>query len=395
MTKSRTNVSAKFRFVDLFSGIGGFHLAMTALGGECVLASEIDERARNVYERNFGIEPKGDVRKISADEIPDFDVLCAGFPCQAFSKAGKQMGFVDPSRGTLFFEIKRFLVEKRPKFFVLENVRNLLSHDSGNTWKVISEELTDAGYDFEAVVFSPIQVGTPQLRERAYVLGVRRDLGTMLPKIDAPKRTPTDMSKILERNADEKYEIDDSERRILTCWNEFRAGIGERPLGFPVWSAEFGSNEPLDDDPKWKAEIRRKNRELYEENAEFIDGWLERWNRLSDFTPTNRKFEWQAGASADSIWECLIQFRPSGVRAKRADAFPALVASVQIPIIGTLGRRLTPREAARLQDFPDDFEIDENDFFAYKQFGNAVNAKCVEFLAERLFGDAFETENFT
>ena len=124
---------------------------------------------------------------------------------------------------------------------------------------------------------------------------------------------------------------------------------------------------------------------MYNENKKFIDNWLKKWNNLDKFTNTEKKLEWQAGKDIETIWDGYIQIRPSGVRVKRPTSFPALVAMVQIPIIGKYKRRLTPREAARLQSFPENFIINENDFQAYKQFGNAVNVNCVEFLANQLF----------
>ena len=131
----------KFKFVDLFCGIGGFHQAMESLGGECVFASDIDDDCRKTYEANYGIKPAGDITKIDAREIPAHDVLCAGFPCQAFSKAGKRLGFDDEIKGTLFFEVCRILDYHKPKYALLENVRNLASHDKGNTWRVIHDRL--------------------------------------------------------------------------------------------------------------------------------------------------------------------------------------------------------------------------------------------------------------
>ena len=134
----------KFKFIDLFCGIGGFHQAMSELGGECVYASDIDPECRRIYKLNYGIEPDGDITKVKEEDIPAHDVLCAGFPCQSFSKAGKRLGFDDPTRGTLFFDILRILKYHQPKYALLENVRNLAGHDNGNTWKVIHDALEDA-----------------------------------------------------------------------------------------------------------------------------------------------------------------------------------------------------------------------------------------------------------
>ncbi len=380
----------KFNFIDLFAGIGGFHQAMSNLGGKCVLASEIDESAIKTYFKNYGIDSAHDITKIDDLDIPDHDVLCGGFPCQAFSKAGKQLGFDDPTKGTLFFEIARILRAKHPKYIILENVRNLLSHDHRNTWKIIEQTLDEIGYNVKAVVMSPHQLGIPQLRERVYILGVRKDIyAGELIFVVPDKKDKTSLNAyeagVFDKKVSEKYMISKHQEEVMECWNEFYNGISMKVIGFPVWATEFGATYPLDDYPDWKAEFCVKNRKLYLENKEFIDGWLAKWNNLSNFTPTERKFEWQAGESIKSIWDGYIQFRPSGIRVKRPDAFPALVAMVQIPIIGRYKRRLTPREAARLQSFPEEFEPDENDFQAYKQFGNAVNVNCVEYLAKQLF----------
>ena len=165
---------SKFTFIDLFAGIGGFHLAMHELGGRCVFASEWDKDAQETYEANYGIAPFGDITKIDEMEIPAHDVLCAGFPCQPFSKAGKQEGFDDETKGTLFFDIERILRFHHTKYIILENVRNLVAHDNGNTWRTIHTHLVNLGYRLtpEPLIVSPHFFGVPQLRERVVVLGV-------------------------------------------------------------------------------------------------------------------------------------------------------------------------------------------------------------------------------
>lgn len=146
-----------FKFVDLFCGIGGFHQAMTILGGECVFASDIDTECQKIYKQNYNIDVFGDITKVKEEDIPSFNVLCAGFPCQAFSKGGKRLGFNDPTRGTLFFDVIRIARHHRPEYMLLENVKNLASHDNGNTWKVIYNTIQDLGYNVasEPVIFSP------------------------------------------------------------------------------------------------------------------------------------------------------------------------------------------------------------------------------------------------
>lgn len=384
----------KFKFIDLFSGIGGFHQALHNLGGECVFASEIDSFAIETYKKNFNMDANINIRDVKVEDIPKHDVLCAGFPCQSFSKAGHQKGFEDEIRGTLFFEIIRILKYHKTPYFILENVRNLTAHDNGNTWKVIKESLKNLGYIIteEPIIISPHQLGIPQIRERVVILGIHKSLGINKIKVEVPMGNKDNIdfmqSGIIETDdVDKKYYITKHEEKVLTCWDEFIKGVKEDVIGFPVWVDELKQNYDykLLNYPKWKENIIIKNRKIYKNNKEFIDNWLLKWNNLENFTMTEQKFEWQCGKSCKSVWEALIQFRPSGVRVKRPSVFPALVAMVQIPIIGREKRRLTPREAARLQSFPDTFIYNSNEHQAYKQFGNAVNVKVIQYMAEQLF----------
>jgi DNA (cytosine-5)-methyltransferase 1 len=160
----------KFTYIDLFAGIGGFHLAADALGGKCVFASEIDAEAKRAYKENYKLEPQGDITQIPASEIPDHDVLFAGFPCQPFSIIGKKLGF-DDIRGTLFFEIVRILEEKKPKLFVLENVKQLKSHNNGKTLKTILKKLEGLDYKVYNEVLNALDFGLPQKRERIIIVG--------------------------------------------------------------------------------------------------------------------------------------------------------------------------------------------------------------------------------
>ena len=380
-----------FKFIDLFAGIGGFHQAMVQLGGECVLASEIDKYAIETYQENYKINSQIDIRNLKEEDVPEHDVLCAGFPCQAFSKAGKQEGFDDETRGTLFFEIERILKHHHPKYIILENVRNLASHDKGRTWKTIEEHLHKAGYRLtpKPLIVSPHYFGTPQLRERVVILGIydpeHADEPLMIDLGKHMRKNDNSIYSILEEGeVDEKYNISETEEKVLTMWDEFYQGIDLKVIGFPVWFEWFKKEAP-DEFKPWKKEFVRKNNELYQRNKEFIDSWSEKWDNLEWCTPTQRKFEWQAGENIKSIWEGLIQFRPSGVRVKVPTCFPALVAIVQVPIIGKYKRRLTVEEAARLQDFPKDFIPNEIDQQAYKQFGNAVNVEVIKRCAKKLF----------
>lgn len=388
----------KFKFIDLFCGIGGFHQAMTKLGGECVFASDIDEDCRKTYKENYQITPAGDITKIKANDIPAHDVLCGGFPCQSFSKAGNRMGFDDPTKGTLFFDICRIIEFHKPKYALLENVRNLAGHDNGNTWKVIHGRLEELGYNLlpEPIIFSPHYIGIPQHRERVYIICVRKDIGEVAPfEFNKNQMVDCTINSILQDD-DEiqdivEYKISPELEKLVDLWNEFVQNIKGKTLpGFPVWSDRLKDLDPtenLDDYPKWKKNFILKNNELYMANREFLDGWLKRAKDNPLFFGAKAKFEWQAGQTAHpDIWKQIFQFRPSGIRVKTNSYFPALVAIVQTSIIGPRKRFLTPRECARLQSFPEDFRFDVKRQQAYKQFGNAVNVKLVELFAKHMFG---------
>lgn len=393
-----------FRFIDLFSGIGGFHQAMKQLGGECVLASEIDEFCNKLYKTNYGISSDVNVRDLDEKmDVPEHDVLCAGFPCQAFSKAGKQVGMKDETRGTLFFEIERILREKHTPYIVLENVRNLVSHDNHNTWRIIHNVLVECGYRLteKPLILSPHQFGIPQLRERVIILGKYDPENVDVPleiQLDATvKKTECSIYDILtDGKVDDKYYISEYETMVLTAWDEFYKNINRKTIGFPIWADYFRCGQIPEEYPAWKKEFVSKNMELYKENKVFIDSWFEKYNDLKDFIPTHHKMEWQAGETIKSVWEGVIQMRPSGIRIKTPTCFPALVAMVQIPIIGKYRRRLTVEEAGKLQSFPnpvrDEELMDENHFLcdsndqqAYKQFGNSVNVEVIRRCAEALF----------
>ena len=193
-----------FRFIDLFAGIGGIRLGFESIGGKCVFSSEFDEDACTTYQVNFGEHPAGDITKIEAKDIPDFDVLLAGFPCQAFSIIGKKMGFADETRGTLFFDIERILKEKRPQAFMLENVKNLTAHDDGNTFKIMLSHLKALGYTVYAKVLNALDFGCCQKRERIIIVGFRDPVPFSFPE---PIKTRKLLSEILETDVPQKYYV--------------------------------------------------------------------------------------------------------------------------------------------------------------------------------------------
>lgn len=386
----------QYTFIDLFAGIGGFHQAMEQFGGKCVFACDIDPDCRKTYEVNYGIKPAGDITQIHAGEIPPHDILFAGFPCQSFSKAGKRLGFEDETKGTLFFDICRILEYHKPKYALLENVRNLATHDHGNTWRVIHDKLISLGYDLlpSPVIFSPHYIGIPQHRERVYIMCVRKDVGNVKPFIFKKNKIEhcsieTILQDDNEINNISDYKISEETVGLIDLWNEFIQNIKVDKLpGFPIWSEylhDIHDNEDILQYPSWKQNFIRKNNELYLNNKEFIDEWLLRAKNNALFFGAKAKLEWQAGQTdSPDIWKQIFQFRPSGIRVKVNTYFPALVAIVQTSIIGPRKRFLTPRECARLQCFPDDFIPDAKSAQAYKQFGNAVNVECVKLFIKHM-----------
>ena len=383
--KNKNEQKPLFKFIDLCSGIGGFHTALKDLGGECVLAAEIDTYAIETYKKNYGVDSNNNLRDLTKKEMPDYDILCAGFPCQTFSKAGSQQGF-EEIRGTIFFDIVRILTETKPKFILLENVRNLVSHNNGNTWNTIRKTLTEIGYlvPENPFILSPLNFGIPQSRERVFIPCIRKDISKVEKiELEVPIKQDTNIFSILEPTVEEKYNISNYEKYVIKVWEEFKQGITTKTLGFPVWYDSFKlDKESIKDLPQWKQDFILKNIELYETNKNFINGWEKKFNNLQDLQPTHRKFEWQMGTEYTSIYQGVIQFRPSGIRVKKPDFFPALVAMVHIPIIGKYLRRLTPRECARLQSFPDTFQLSTNEKQAYKQLGNSLNVKVAKYVFE-------------
>ncbi len=381
------------KYIELFSGIGAFTQSFENVTekAECVFAADINVQCSELYKKNYNVESFRDITTVKVEEVPTHDFCFFSPPCQAFSKSGKQLGF-NEARGTLIYDVFRIINHHKPKYILMENVRNLVSHDDGNTINVIMDALKDLGYRIpnKPIILSPHYFGIPQTRERAFLPGVYdpENIDSPLEYKFAPfkKKNDCKMEDIIDNsyNDDESLFISKEETDLLNMWNEFYQGIDLKIIGFPVWVDFFKHKESLEDTPKWKKDIITKNIDLYTRNKKFIDGWLKKYKNLKEITPTQRKFEWQAGKNITSIWEGIIQFRPSGIRVKAPTTFPALVAIVQIPIVGKLRRRLSERECANLQSFNKDFICDENRYQAYKQFGNSINVKVMEELLKKM-----------
>jgi DNA (cytosine-5)-methyltransferase 1 len=376
-------------FIDLFCGIGGFHQALKKLGAKCILACDIDKDCRQVYFENYGIKPVEDVTKIIPEELPDFDILTGGFPCQAFSNGGKKKCFED-SRGLLFDEIIRIAKVKKPKFMFLENVKHILKVSDGEVINYIKEKIDSIGYNLTLFQLSPHNYGIPQQRERIYFVCVNRELivpnvtnSTIVlnPTID-PKTI--DFAKFINsENVSSKYYINSSILETLEAWDEIikQMAHGEKLTPTLMINDAFinYSEEQLNLFPAWKRDYIKKNRPLVEKYDTILRPWYEKHKVLLKQREIYGKLEWQTGPvkNNESIFNHLIQIRQSGIRVKKCNYFPTLVAISQIPIYGKEKRYITPRECARLQSFPEDFKLAVDDKKSYKQLGNSVNVENV------------------
>jgi DNA (cytosine-5)-methyltransferase 1 len=380
------------------------------MGGECVYAVEIDSAAAKVYERNWGLNPLGDITVDASEEsvtVPDHDVLCAGFPCQPFSKSGAQHG-MDETRGTLFWNVLRIIQERRPAVVLLENVRNLAGPRHRHEWQIIIETLRTEGYrvsESPAIMsphlLPPGQGGRPQVRERVFITASRLpdDAGLSAEAEPVATNRPVADWDPQTWNLEDDLPLEDftsvpecvltnSERLWIDAWDDFVIKMwelrdGRRLPGFPLWADEWRDPASLDskrliEEPKWKADYLVKNAEFYMAHRTFIDNWTKKWGVFTDAFPSSRrKFEWQA-QDTPRLWDAVMHFRPSGIRAKAPTYLPALVAITQTSVIGTRERRLSPREATRLQGLPDWFDFgSQRTALTYRQLGNGVSIGAI------------------
>lgn len=424
------------RFIDLFSGIGGFHQALAKLGHECVFASEKKEGLAKLYFETYGIEVNRNIRTINPEDIPDHDILCGGFPCQPFSKAGNQQGLFDPINGSFFDIIVEILRQKKPTYFILENVRNIESHDEFKTWNYILVRLEELGYTVDKKVMSPHQYNIPQHRERLFIIGSRNGLNHFTwPQRENQTLTIHDFLYNQNSRPVEREKI-----AVIDIWQEFIDALpkDKKLPGFPIWATEFGATYPIkplattkfsnqelekykgsfgkslkgltleqkykslpayalnckeeeDQFPEWKIRYIEQNRKLYIDNKEALKSVVSKIKKLPVFSW--QKFEWNCGDLPRNIYEYIIQFRASGIRIKNNNFFPSLVTvRTQIPIIGWEKRYLTPEEGSAIQSF-EGLNLPDNLSSSFSALGNAVNVKLVNLIATNLVGEADENIN--
>lgn len=434
-----------FRFIDLFAGLGGFHVALQELGGEGVFAAEWEPGLNSLYQDNFGLTAWTDVNELDPAaierEIPDHDLLTAGFPCQPFSKAGEQLGFEHTLQGRLFFKVFEILRVKKPRRFILENVPNILRHRGGKTKATIVEKLEELGYEVAVHRFSPHQFGIPQVRERAYFVGSLDGLSNFA--WPAEHKEATDITTVLLPDVVDARPVPDLTLRAIDMWGDFlrRSPRSVKLPSFPVWAMEFGATYPYEETtppaiwerrrarglsglhfrgsfgfeldglpipdqyellpshsrrdgdlafPRWKRTFIRQNRDFYRDNQEWISPWLNEWQPW-ELPSSFQKFEWNAQGGERNIDLYVLQARASGIRVKRASTAPSLIAmtQTQVPILGAAianGRRyMTPGECAELQSLGG-IKLPDRDLDAYKALGNAVNARVVTAIAKPLLG---------
>jgi len=314
-------------FIDLFAGIGGFRIAAEGLGLRCAFSSEIDDNAASTYESNFGHRPSGDITKIEAKDIPPHDLICAGFPCQAFSIAGKKLGFLDEAKGTLFFDVARIAEHHRPAMLLLENVRNFAAHDDGRTLATVKDVLDGIGYDVHHKVLSSSGFGVPTSRHRIYIACFRKDLD--VSAFDFP-----------------------------------------RPAGRFVSLRDI----LLPDDQTDAYVVSRDDYEFRYDNPDAIEGLFVAYQEPIRIGEIRGKGEHQGNRIYSADGHAITLSSNSG----------GIFADTAAYLVNGRVRKLAPRECARVMGFPDSFAIPTKPRTAWAQFGNSVVVPVIKAILDRM-----------
>ena len=317
--------------------------------------------------------------------MPDFDIICAGFPCQPFSNGGKKKAF-DDDRGLLFDEIMWIAKVKKPRFMFLENVKNILKVSNGEVLEYIRNKIHQYGYNLQIFQISPHNYGVPQQRERVYFVCVRNDIYNNNDIILKPySGFKMDFKNILQKQSDinDKYYLKGDILKVLEAWDEmikvFNVNEKISPTILIHDYYKNYSNEEFEKLADWRKDYMTKNKPLINKYKQQFTEWYNKYSELLNKREIYGKLEWQVGQikENDSIFNYFIQIRQSGIRVRKPQYFPTLVAISQIPIYGKEKRYITPRECARLQSFPESYIIHKDDRKSYKHFGNSVNVDNV------------------
>lgn len=389
-------------FADFFAGVGGFHHAIKNVSRnknikfECKTVSEIDNSAKKIYASkfNFDINSIKDINDIDPKkDMKDVELVFCGFPCQTFSTAGNRKGFADEMKGMLIFKVLDIIKNSNVKVILLENVKYLISHDKGITYKVIIDEFRKIGFKTtkQPLIISPTDLGIPQNRERVFIPLIHESIekNEYLKDAEKPKSSKLINAKsILEKKVDDKYYLSEEKQNILIAWEEFVEHFRKEKKRTPViWLDELLNNKYItksnSTEKEWYKKYMSSMNKFYKENKVFIDQWENKYSPLKWKLRRDKKLEWQAGLEV-AFKDAFLQERQSGLRFRRPNSFPTLVATVQTPIIYDKKgwRYLTPKEASKLQNLPEHSNKLCNEFQLYKQYGNSVNVKVVEWVIE-------------
>ena len=421
------------KFIDLFAGVGGFHAALTNLGHECVFACEIEPELNKLYKINWDIKAETDIRKVKPEDIPDHDILCAGFPCQPFSKMNRvQLGLKCPKNGDLFSYIVTILKIKKPRFFILENVPRLKSYNNGKDFDEMKNALKEIGYNFDFNICSPVDYGVAQNRPRLFIIGDRNYQPFFMNK---PKVTTPHFNEVLDNKpVADHYYFTDKQKALLDIWQEFWAKFkNDEDLPHAIHAHEFQATYPYEDEypsrmpinalrmyngsygislrdmddkgikksipgyafgnkptlPEHRIEKIAQNRNFYLFNTVWLNKWLP---KLKGYARTHGQLTVNIRDNIKDIREgVILMTRPSGINISKNNICPTIVSGVGNDKgigIGSLNRFLTLEESARLQSFPEDLILPETHSKAEKAIVNSVNIRVVQGVAETLLNFA-------